>query len=131
VAPNDVGLSRKHIIEGVNASLKRLQMDYVDVIMAHRPDNEVPMVEIVRAFNHLIDTGKAFYWGTSEWSARQIEEAFHVAAQLNLIPPIADQPQYHMLHREKVESEFASLYATKKYGLTIWSPLASGLLSGA
>ncbi|KDN42793.1 hypothetical protein RSAG8_06547, partial [Rhizoctonia solani AG-8 WAC10335] len=92
--PNDKGLSRKHVIEGMKEILERLRVDCVDIIFAHRPDPTVPMEEIVRAFNHLIDTGKAFYWGTSEWSARQVEEAYHVAAKLNLIAPIAEQVEY-------------------------------------
>ncbi|KIO32216.1 hypothetical protein M407DRAFT_66957, partial [Tulasnella calospora MUT 4182] len=128
--PNDVGLSRKHIIEGLNESLERLQMDYVDVIFAHRPDSTVPMVEIVRAFNHIINTGKAFYWATSEWSARQIEEAFHVADELKLIPPIADQCQYNGFHRQRFEVEYKPLYQKYRYGTTVFSALASGLLTG-
>ncbi|KAG5724397.1 putative voltage-gated potassium channel subunit beta [Termitomyces sp. T112] len=128
--PNDGGLSRKHIIEGTKESLKRLGMDYVDVIFAHRPDNTVPMEEIVRAFNWVIDQGWAFYWATSEWSAREIEEAFHVAEKLNLAGPIAEQCQHHMFHRERPEKEYDPLY--RKYGLgtTTWSSLASGLLTG-
>ncbi|KAG8751275.1 hypothetical protein FRC11_009541 [Ceratobasidium sp. 423] len=128
--PNDRGLSRKHIIEGVNETLERLRTDYVDIIFAHRPDPTVPMEEIVRAFNHVIETGKAFYWGTSEWSARQIEEAHHVASKLNLIAPISEQAQYHCLHRQRFESEYQYLYEKYNYGTTIWSALASGLLTG-
>ncbi|KAG9103786.1 hypothetical protein FRC06_008104, partial [Ceratobasidium sp. 370] len=104
--PNDKGLSRKHIVEGVNETLERLRTDYVDIIFAHRPDPTVPMEEVVRAFDHVINTGKAFYWGTSEWSARQIEEAHHVARALNLIPPVAEQVQYHCLHRQRFEVEY-------------------------
>ncbi|ESK92405.1 voltage-gated potassium channel beta-2 subunit [Moniliophthora roreri MCA 2997] len=128
--PNASGLSRKHIIEGTQESLARLQMDYVDVIFAHRCDVHVPMEEIVRAFNYVIDKGWAFYWATSEWTAQQIEEAFHVAAKLGLQGPIAEQCQHHMFHRERPEKEYAPLY--KKYGLgtTVWSALASGLLTG-
>jgi len=128
--PNDGGLSRKHIVEGTKESLARLQLDYVDVIFAHRHDINVPMEEIVRAFNYVIEQGWAFYWGTSEWSAQRIEEAHHVATRLNLIPPIAEQCQHHMLHRERPEREYAPLY--EKYGIstTTWSPLASGLLTG-
>ncbi|KAG9050720.1 hypothetical protein FS837_003058 [Tulasnella sp. UAMH 9824] len=128
--PNDVGLSRKHIIEGLNESLERLQMDYVDIVFAHRPDNTVPMVEVVRAFNHVINTGKAFYWATSEWSARQIEEAFHIADELKLIPPIADQCQYNAFHRQRFEVEYKPLYQKYRYGTTIFSALASGVLTG-
>ncbi len=127
---NDKGLSRKHIVEGMNASLKRLQMDYVDLIFAHRPDLHTPVEETVRAFNHLIDQGKAFYWGTSEWSAAQIMEAHGIARELNLIPPLMEQPQYHMFHRERFEVEYARLYEQVGMGTTIWSPLASGLLTG-
>lgn len=128
--PNSTGLSRKHIIEGTQASLKRLQMDYVDVIFAHRPDRSVPMEEVVRAFNYVIEKGWAFYWATSEWSAREIEEAYHVADKLNLIPPIAEQCQHHMFHRERPEGEYRPLYAKYGIGTTVWSPLASGLLTG-
>ncbi|CAE6440481.1 unnamed protein product [Rhizoctonia solani] len=128
--PNDKGLSRKHVIEGMKEILERLRIDYVDIILAHRPDPTVPMEEVVRAFNHLIDTGKAFYWGTSEWSARQVEEAYHVAAKLKLIAPIAEQVQYNCLHRQRFESEYQYLYDQYGYGTTIWSPLANGLLTG-
>ncbi|KAF9926900.1 hypothetical protein FBU30_003621 [Linnemannia zychae] len=127
---NERGLSRKHIIEGTDASLKRLQLDYVDLLYAHRPDPDTPMEEIVRAFNHVINQGKAFYWGTSEWSAQQITEAHAVAARLNLIPPLMEQPQYNMFHRDRVEKEYLPLFKNYKMGATIWSPLASGLLSG-
>ncbi|KAK0194744.1 voltage-gated potassium channel beta-2 subunit [Armillaria mellea] len=128
--PNDGGLSRKHIIEGTQESLARLQMDYVDVIFAHRCDVNVPMEEIVRAFNFVIEKGWAFYWATSEWSAREIEEAHHIASRLNLIAPIAEQCQHNMLHHEQAEKEYMPLY--KKYGLgtTVFSVLASGILTG-
>ncbi|KAE8231059.1 hypothetical protein CF326_g3932 [Tilletia indica] len=129
-SPNGRGLSRKHIVEGLDASLKRLQMDYVDVVKAHRPDVSTPMHEVVRAFNHVIDQGKAHYWGTSEWSAFQIQEAHDIADKLNLIPPVSDQCQYNMFHRERPEKEYAPLYEKYDYGTTIWSPLASGLLTG-
>ncbi|KXN68596.1 voltage-dependent potassium channel, beta subunit [Conidiobolus coronatus NRRL 28638] len=128
--PNAKGLSKKHIIEGVNASLKRLQLDYVDVVFAHRPDPEVPIEETVRAFNQLINEGKTFYWGTSEWSAQQLTEA-HVAAQkLGLEGPIVEQPEYNLLEREKVEKEYLPIYETFGLGTTTWSPLASGILTG-
>ncbi len=127
---NDKGLSRKHIVEGVDAALARLQMDYVDLVFAHRPDLDTPIEETVRAFNHIIDQGKAFYWGTSEWSAVQIMQAHGIARELGLIPPQMEQPQYHMFHRERVESEYAHLYSDIGMGTTIWSPLASGLLTG-
>ncbi len=127
---NDRGLSHKHIMEGANNALKRLQLEYVDLIYCHRPDINTPMEEVVRAMNILINQGKVFYWGTSEWSAAQIIEAHAVAQREHLIPPLMEQPQYNLFHRHKVESEFAHLY--KRYGLgtTIFSPLASGLLTG-
>ncbi|MCP4140951.1 MAG: voltage-dependent potassium channel subunit beta [Chloroflexi bacterium] len=127
---NDKGLSRKHIVEGVDAALERLQMDYVDLVFAHRPDLHTPIEETVRAFNHVIDQGKAFYWGTSEWSATQIMEAHGIARELGLIPPTMEQPQYHMFHRDRFEAEYAPLYKKLGLGTTIWSPLASGLLTG-
>ncbi|KAF8167230.1 NADP-dependent oxidoreductase domain-containing protein [Crassisporium funariophilum] len=128
--PNDGGLSRKHIVEGTQEALDRLGLDYVDVLFAHRHDVNVPMEEIVRAFNFVIEKGWALYWATSEWGAREIEEAHHVATRLNLIPPIAEQCQHHMFHRERPEKEYADLY--KKYGLgtTTFSSLAGGLLTG-
>jgi len=128
--PNDKGLSRKHIIEGTNASLERMQTDYVDLLFCHRPDISTPIEETVRAMNFLIEQGKVFYWGTSEWSAEQIWEAYRIARQEHLIPPLMEQPQYHMFHRTRVEAEYAGLYAEIGLGTTIWSPLASGLLTG-
>eukprot|EP01116_Phalansterium_solitarium_P008408 TRINITY_DN2229_c0_g1_i1.p1 TRINITY_DN2229_c0_g1~~TRINITY_DN2229_c0_g1_i1.p1 ORF type:complete len:356 (+),score=91.45 TRINITY_DN2229_c0_g1_i1:121-1188(+) len=128
--PNDVGLSRKHIIEGTDAALQRLQLDYVDIIFAHRFDHETPLEETVRAFNHVINQGKAFYWGTSEWSARAIQEAQSIADRLGLIGPIVEQPQYNMFHRTRFEKEYAPLYSSIGLGTTIWSPLAGGILSG-
>ncbi|PAV22871.1 voltage-gated potassium channel beta-2 subunit [Pyrrhoderma noxium] len=128
--PNGGGLSRKHIIEGTQASLKRLQLDYVDVIFAHRPDKTVPVEETVRAFNYVINKGWALYWATSEWSAREIEEAYHIADKLNLIPPIAEQCMHNMFHRERPEKEFAPIYAKYGIGTTVYSALAFGLLTG-
>ncbi len=128
--PNDRGLSRKHLIEGTNASLERLQMDYVDLLFCHRPDLHTPVEETVRAMNTLIEQGKIFYWGTSEWSAVQIMEAHTIAKELGLIGPLMEQPQYNMLHRERFEVEYARLYSQYGMGTTIWSPLASGLLTG-
>ncbi|KIY53952.1 Aldo/keto reductase [Fistulina hepatica ATCC 64428] len=128
--PNDTGLSRKHIIEGTKDSLSRLQMEYVDVIFAHRPDPTVSMEEIVRAFNFVIEKGWAFYWGTSEWSAAQLEEAFQVAERHHLIGPVADQCQYSMFHRERPEKEYAPLYLKYNLGTTVWSPLNYGILTG-
>lgn len=128
--PNDRGLSRKHILEGTDASLKRLQLDYVDLIFCHRPDIYTPIEETVWAMNHVINQGKVFYWGTSEWSAQQIMDAYGIARREHLIPPLMEQPQYHMFHRERFESEYAPLYREIGLGTTIWSPLASGLLTG-
>jgi voltage-dependent potassium channel beta subunit len=128
--PNARGLSRKHVVEGTEAALERLQMDYVDLVFCHRPDPRTPIEETVRAMNFLIDQGKAFYWGTSEWSAEQIMAAVAVARRERLIPPQMEQPQYNMLHRDRVEREYARLYDEIGRGTTIWSPLASGLLTG-
>lgn len=127
---NNNGLSRKHIIEGMDASLKRLGLEYVDLIYAHRPDRLTPMEETVRAFNHLINTGKALYWGTSMWSADEIAQAWRSADKLGLIGPVMEQPEYNMLSREKVELEYAHLYREVGTGLTVFSPLRQGLLSG-
>ncbi|KAK9068727.1 hypothetical protein SSX86_012842 [Deinandra increscens subsp. villosa] len=128
--PNDKGLSRKHIVEGTKASLKRLDMEYVDVIYCHRPDLCTPIEETVRAMNYVIDKGWAFHWGTSEWSAQQITEAWGVANRLDLVGPIVEQPEYNMFSRHKVESEYLPLYSNYGIGLTTWSPLASGVLTG-
>ncbi|HRI57443.1 MAG TPA: aldo/keto reductase [Anaerolineae bacterium] len=128
--PNDTGLSRKHVIEGANAALARMQLDYVDLIFCHRPDIYTPIEETVRAMSYLVNSGKAFYWGTSEWSAADIMEAYQIARREHLVPPTMEQPQYHMLHRERVEKEYARLYQEIGLGTTIWSPLASGLLTG-
>lgn len=128
--PNDRGLSRKHVIEGTEAALKRMQVDYVDLLYCHRPDVDTPIEETVRAMNTLIQQGKAFYWGTSEWSAQQIQAAIHIAQREHLIGPTMEQPQYNMFHRERVEAEYAQLYRDEGLGTTIWSPLASGVLTG-
>ena len=127
---NDRGLSRKHIVEGTDAALKRLQTDYVDLIFCHRPDPRTPIEETVRAMNTLIESGRAFYWGTSEWSAAQLMEAHGIARELGLIGPLMEQPQYNMFHRDRVEREYAPLYESIGLGLTIWSPLAGGMLTG-
>jgi aryl-alcohol dehydrogenase-like predicted oxidoreductase len=127
---NNKGLSRKHVVEGMNASLQRLDLEYVDLIYAHRPDRHTPIEETVRAFNHLIDQGKAFYWGTSEWNADEIAQAWRYADKLGLIGPVMEQPQYSMLERQKVETEYAHLYREVGLGLTIFSPLKQGILSG-
>ncbi|ODQ54925.1 Aldo/keto reductase [Saitoella complicata NRRL Y-17804] len=128
--PNDKGLSRKHLLEGMKKSLERLQLDYVDIVMAHRPDPLTPMEEIVRAFTKIVNDGHALYWGTSEWSAFEIEHAHHVATKYNLIAPSVDQPQYNLLERNKLEKEFVPLFKLYEYGTTIWSPLSSGILTG-
>ena len=128
--PNDCGLSRKHIVEGTDAALKRLQLDYVDLIFCHRPDFYTPVEETVWAMNHVIQQGKAFYWGTSEWTAEQIRKAYEVALRDHLIPPTMEQPHYNMFVRERVEKEYVPLYEDCGLGTTIWSPLASGLLTG-
>lgn len=128
--PNDRGLSRKHVIEGTNAALARMQLDYVDLLFCHRPDLDTPVEETVRAMNFLINQGKAFYWGTSEWTAEQIREAHEVARREHLIGPTMEQPQYNMFKRDRVEVEYSRLYESFGLGLTIWSPLASGYLTG-
>jgi voltage-dependent potassium channel beta subunit len=127
--PNQTGLSHKHIIEGCEASLKRMQLDYLDLYFCHRPDKNTPIEETVRAMNILIQQGKIFYWGTSEWSAQEIMEAHMVARQYNLIGPVMEQPEYNMFHRDKVEVEYSQIYKTAGLGTTIWSPLASGVLT--
>jgi voltage-dependent potassium channel beta subunit len=127
---NNGGLSRKHIVEGINNSLQRLQLDYVDLIYCHRPDRHTPIEETVRAMNHVIDTGRAFYWGTSEWNSEEIAMAWGVAERLGLIGPVMEQPQYNMLSRDRVEREYALLYEKYGLGLTIFSPLKTGILTG-
>ncbi|MFW5786031.1 MAG: potassium channel beta subunit family protein [bacterium] len=128
--PNQTGLSRKHVFEACHQALDRLQVEYLDLYFCHRPDEETPIEETVFAMNDLIRQGKVFYWGTSEWSAQQIMEAYAVARQYNLIPPTMEQPQYNMLHRERFEEEYRRLYREIGLGTTVWSPLASGLLTG-
>ena len=127
---NNGGLSRKHLVEGTRASLQRLGLDYVDLLYAHRPDRQTPMEEVVRGFNFLIDQGLCFYWGTSEWNADEIERAHHVATRLNLVGPVMEQPQYNMLVRERCEKEYALLYEQHGLGLTPFSPLKGGILTG-
>ncbi|MFI5452715.1 potassium channel beta subunit family protein [Pedobacter sp. UC225_61] len=128
--PNRVGLSRKHVIEACNAALKRLQVDYLDLYFCHRPDKQTPIEETVWAMNTLLQQGKILYWGTSEWSAAEIMEAIVVAKQYNLIGPTMEQPQYNLIERNKLENEYLHLFKEHGLGTTIWSPLASGLLSG-
>lgn len=128
--PNDVGLSHKHIIEGVNNVLRRFQLDYIDLVFCHRPDPDTPIEETVRAMDVIIKQGKAFYWGTSEWSAAEIALADAAARQYNLTPPTMEQPQYNLFTRNRFEKEYAPIFRDLGYGSTIWSPLASGLLTG-
>ncbi len=128
--PNQKGLSRKHIVEACHEALQRFQTDYLDLFFCHRPDKNTPIVETVLTMNHLIQQGKILYWGTSEWSGVEIMEAHRVASEYKLIGPIVEQPQYNLFEREKIENEFLYLYDTVGLGTTIWSPLASGLLSG-
>lgn len=128
--PNDTGLSHKHILEGVNNALRRLQLDYVDLVFCHRPDPNTPIEETVRTMDIVIKSGKALYWGTSEWSAAEVMRADGLARQYGLTPPTMEQPQYNMFVRERFEKEYAILYRELGYGTTIFSPLASGLLSG-
>ncbi|MDH5507035.1 MAG: aldo/keto reductase [Anaerolineae bacterium] len=128
--PNGRGLSRKHIMESIDASLKRLGTDYLDLYFCHRYDPDTPIEEVVFTMNSLIQQGRILYWGTSEWRASQIAAAYGIARQYNLIPPTMEQPQYHMLHRRRVESELAPVCTDLGIGLTTWSPLASGILTG-
>jgi len=128
--PNDRGLSRKHLVEGTLDSLQRLRMDYVDLLFCHRPDPQTPIEETVFTMDSLIRRGLVLYWGTSEWSAEEIVRAHAVARREHLLPPQMEQPQYNMFHRERVEREYLPLYRELGLGLTIWSPLASGLLTG-
>ncbi|HEY9082484.1 MAG TPA: aldo/keto reductase [Vicingaceae bacterium] len=128
--PNQNGLSRKHVFEACHQALERLQVDYLDLFFCHRPDKNTPIEETVWTMHNLITQGKILYWGTSEWSAQEIMEAHMVAKQYNLIGPTMEQPQYNMLHRQKVEVEYSQIYKTVGLGTTIWSPLASGVLTG-
>jgi len=128
--PNDRGLSRKHLLEGTWNSLRRLQLDYVDLIYCHRPDPETPIEETVLAMDYIVRNGLALYWGTSEWSADQLEAAHKACKELNCVPPIVEQPLYNMLSRERVEKEYLPIYEKYGMGLTTFSPLASGILTG-
>jgi len=127
---NDRGLSSKHLFEGLRKSLNRLQTDYVDVVFCHRPDPTTPMEEIVRAMNRLLDLGMAFYWGTSEWRTEEIMRAEVIAQRLGLVGPVVEQPLYNLFNRQRVEDEYLSLYSTIGLGLTVYSPLAEGILAG-
>lgn len=128
--PNDTGLSRKHLLEGTKNSLKRLQLDYVDLLFCHRPDVNTPIEETVLAMDYLVRQGYVFYWGTSEWSADQIESAYKIAEQLNCIKPTMEQPKYNLFYRDHIEKDYVKLFEKYGLGTTIWSPLASGILSG-
>jgi voltage-dependent potassium channel beta subunit len=128
--PNQTGLSRKHITEACHEALQRLQVDYLDLFFCHRPDKKTPIAETVMAMNTLIQQGKILYWGTSEWSAVEIMEAHRIAAEYRLIGPTMEQPQYNLFEREKLEKEYLDVFRTVGLGTTIWSPLASGLLTG-
>ena len=128
--PTQRGLSAKHVTEACHAALKRLKVDHLDLYFCHRPDVDTPIEETVRAMHNLIAQGKVLYWGTSEWSAQQITEAHLVARANNLTPPTMEQPQYNLFERQKVEADYAPIYDTFGLGTTIWSPLASGLLTG-
>ena len=128
--PTQRGLSHKHVLDACHAALKRLQLDYLDLYFCHRPDPETPIEETVRAMHTLVMQGKICYWGTSEWSAKEIKEAYKISKDLNLTPPSMEQPQYNMFEREKMETEYSELFKNEKMGTTIWSPLASGLLTG-
>ena len=130
IKPNQNGLSRKHVIEACEAALKRLQVDYLDLYFCHRPDKNTPIEETVCAMNTLIQQGKILYWGTSEWSGVEIMEAHRVAQEYKLIGPTMEQPQYNLFERNKVEKEYLPVYDFVGLGTTIWSPLASGLLTG-
>ncbi|HME19569.1 MAG TPA: aldo/keto reductase [Nitrososphaerales archaeon] len=128
--PNDQGLSRKHIVEACGNSLKRLQLDYLDLFFCHRPDPNTPLEETVRAMDDLVHQGKILYWGTSMWRMDDISEAYNIAREQGLVPPQMEQPVYNMLQRDRVEVEYLPLYSKIGLGLTTWSPLASGLLTG-
>lgn len=129
--PNEKNtLNRKRILEGIDGSLKRLQLDYVDLLFCHRADPETPIEETVQAMSDIISAGKALYWGTSEWTAEEIRQAWEIADRRNLRKPVMEQPQYNLFARKRVEQEYARLYSEIGLGLTTWSPLASGVLSG-
>lgn len=128
--PNDTGLSWKHLVEGTKNSLRRLKLDYVDLLYCHRPDPKTPIEETVRAMDVMIKQGLVFYWGTSEWSAADIDAAYQIAYKIHATPPSMEQPEYNLFQRTRVESEYAPLYEKYGMGTTTWSPLESGILSG-
>lgn len=128
--PNQTGLGRKHVMEACHEALQRLQVEYLDIYFCHRPDKNVPIEEVVRTMNTLLQQGKIFYWGTSEWSAAEIMEAHAIARQLGLEGPAVEQPQYNLFERGKIDAEYLTIFKNTGMGTTIWSPLASGLLTG-
>lgn len=128
--PTQRGLSRKHLFDACHQAMDRLNVDYLDLYFCHRPDPEVPIEEVVRGMTDLIRQGKVMYWGTSEWSAQELMQAYSVAREYGLVPPTMEQPQYNMFHRERFEVEYERLYSEIGLGTTIWSPLASGVLTG-
>ena len=128
--PNQEGLSRKHVMEACHNALRRLQVEYLDLYFCHRPDPHTPIEETARAMSDLVRQGKVLYWGTSEWSAQEITQAHAVAGECHLVPPTMEQPMYNLFGRHRVEKEYERLYAEYGLGTTIWSPLASGLLTG-
>jgi len=128
--PTQKGLSRKHVTEACHAALKRLRVDYLDLYFCHRPDIDTPIEETVWAMHNLVTQGKVLYWGTSEWTAQQLTEAWAVAKDLKITPPVMEQPQYNLFVRQKVEGDYLPLYDLMGLGTTIWSPLASGVLTG-
>lgn len=128
--PTQKGLSRKHVFDACHAALKKFGTDYLDLYFCHRPDPSTPTEETVNAMSDLVRQGKVLYWGTSEWSAQQITEAFGIAAAAHLVPPSVEQPQYNLFHRSKMETDYVPLFKSHGLGTTIWSPLASGILTG-
>ena len=129
--PNEKNtLNRKYLLQGIDGSLGRLKLDYVDLLYCHRPDPETPIEETVQAMHDIVSSGRAVYWGTSEWSAADIAQAWHLAERHHWHKPVAEQPQYNLFHRERVEREYARLYRDLGLGTTVWSPLASGVLTG-
>jgi len=128
--PTQRGLSRKHVFDACHAALRRLQVEYLDLYFCHRPDLDTPIEETVRAMHDLVAQGKVMYWGTSQWTAQQITEAWSVAKDLGVMPPVMEQPEYNFFERFKIESDFVPVYELTGLGTTIWSPLASGILTG-
>ena len=128
--PTQRGLSHKHIIDACHSALKLMQVDYLDLYFCHRPDPGTPIEETLRAMHTLVMQGKICYWGTSEWSANELKDAYELSDRLNLTPPTMEQPEYNLFHREKVENDYKDLFKNNGLGSTIWSPLSSGILTG-